>query len=75
MSDDYRGREDRESWGANDPGEVIDAREVELIVSVLDDLIERIDSDTLKVYLHATCEDVSRLIALDDEHGDDLHAA
>ena len=75
MSDDYLGREDRESWGANDPPDVIDSREVELIVSVLDDLIERIDSDTLKVYLHATCADVSRLIALDDEHDEDLHAA
>ena len=75
MSDDYLGPEDRESWGANDPGDVIDSREVELIVSVLDDLIERIDSDTLKVYLHATCEDVSRLIGLDDEHDEDRHAA
>ncbi len=75
MSDDYLGREDRENWGANDPGEVIDSSEVKLIVSVLDDLIERIDSDTLKVYLHATCEDVTRLMALDDEHDEDLHAA
>ncbi len=47
----------------------IDPREVERVVAVLDDLIRAVESQTIKVYLHAVCEDIGKLAAADDDTG------
>jgi hypothetical protein len=36
---------------------------------VLDDLIRAVESQTIKVYLHAVCEDIGKLTAADDDAG------
>ena len=41
----------------------VDPLEVQRIVAALDDLISTVENDTLKVYLHAACEDVGNLLS------------
>jgi hypothetical protein len=45
----------------------IDRGEVERVVAVLDDLIRAVESQTIKVYLHAACEEIGKLAAADDD--------
>ena len=54
--------------------EEIDVDEVELVVTGLDDLIEQVRSDTIKVYLHAACHEIAHLI-MDEEEEDEDEAA
>jgi hypothetical protein len=60
MSTEYLD-DDQGQWDA------IDMEEVERVVEALDDLIEEVHSDTIKMYLHAVCEDIVRLVADEDE--------
>jgi hypothetical protein len=45
----------------------IDPHEVERVVAVLDDLIRAVESETIKVYLHAACEDIGKLVGNDED--------
>ncbi len=47
----------------------IDPLEVERVVAVLDDLIRAVDNDTIKIYLHAACEDIGKLSGCDEDAG------
>jgi hypothetical protein len=45
----------------------LDPREVERVIAVLNDLIRAVDNHTVKVYLHAVCEDLSKLLGSEDD--------
>ena len=45
----------------------IDPLEVQRVIAALDDLIRTVENDTIRVYLHAACEEVSNLLSPADE--------
>jgi hypothetical protein len=45
----------------------VDPLEVQRVIAALDDLIRTVDDETVKVYLHAACEDVNNLLAAGEE--------
>jgi len=52
----------------------IDPDEVETVVEALDDLIEEVKNETVKMYLHAACDDIARLVMWDDEEDESAAA-
>jgi hypothetical protein len=47
----------------------VDPLEIQRVVAALDDLIRTVENETVKVYLHAACEDVNNLLSAGDEDG------
>lgn len=51
--------------------EAVDPREIDRVLSVLSDLIERVNSEAIRDSLEATCSEIARLVNDDDDEDED----
>jgi hypothetical protein len=65
--------EDVEEYYDDDEYEEIDPAEIDAVVNVLNDLMEKVQSQTIKDYLEATCSDIACL--MDEIEDDEAEAA